>query len=228
MPPAPGPEALGELLVAAPDGQLVPCRPSPTSASPKGPAVINRESLERRVLVEVNVRGRDSSGSSATPAARSQQVHLPRRRHVEWGGQFENFRAPATACCSSSRLRSAVIFGMLFLMFGDVRYAVAVFAGAPFALIGGVLALVATRAALLHPRGGRLHRRGRRRRPQRRGAGERSRAGLDRVDRATVAGGAVAVLRPVSPRRSWRPSGSSRWRCRRAPARRSSGRWRRW
>ena len=34
-----------------------------------------------------------------------------------------------------------IIFGMLFLMFGDVRYAVAVFAGAPFAFIGGVLAL---------------------------------------------------------------------------------------
>jgi cobalt-zinc-cadmium resistance protein CzcA len=34
-----------------------------------------------------------------------------------------------------------IIFGMLFLMFGDVRYAVAVFAGAPLALVGGVLAL---------------------------------------------------------------------------------------
>jgi cobalt-zinc-cadmium resistance protein CzcA len=30
---------------------------------------------------------------------------------------------------------------MLFLMFGDLRLAVAVFAGAPFALVGGVLAL---------------------------------------------------------------------------------------
>ena len=30
---------------------------------------------------------------------------------------------------------------MLFLMFGDLRSAVAVFAGAPFALVGGVLAL---------------------------------------------------------------------------------------
>ena len=36
----------------------------------------------------------------------------------------------------------AIIFGMLFLMFGDLRYAVAVFAGVPFALIGGVLSLL--------------------------------------------------------------------------------------
>jgi heavy metal efflux system protein len=35
----------------------------------------------------------------------------------------------------------AIIFSMLFLMFGDLRYAIAVFAGAPFALIGGVLSL---------------------------------------------------------------------------------------
>jgi len=34
-----------------------------------------------------------------------------------------------------------LIFGMLFLMFSDLRLAIAVFAGAPFALIGGVLAL---------------------------------------------------------------------------------------
>jgi cobalt-zinc-cadmium resistance protein CzcA len=34
-----------------------------------------------------------------------------------------------------------IIFGMLFLMFGDVRYALAVFAGAPFALVGGVASL---------------------------------------------------------------------------------------
>jgi len=35
----------------------------------------------------------------------------------------------------------AIIFAMLFLMFGDLRYAIAVFVNVPLALIGGVLAL---------------------------------------------------------------------------------------
>ena len=38
-------------------------------------------------------------------------------------------------------LALAVIFAMLFLMFGDLRYAVAVFVNVPLALVGGVLAL---------------------------------------------------------------------------------------
>src|SRR4029079_10027814 len=38
-------------------------------------------------------------------------------------------------------LALAVIFAMLFLMFGDMRYAIAVFVNVPLALVGGVIAL---------------------------------------------------------------------------------------
>ena len=63
QPPAsPGPAGLGELLVAAPGGELVPVSAVATVRDSEGPAVINRESLQRRVLVEVNVRGRDLVG----------------------------------------------------------------------------------------------------------------------------------------------------------------------
>ena len=104
--------------------------------------MINRESLQRRVLVEVNVRGRDLVGFVNDARRQVQQrVHLPDGVRVEWGGQFENFTRARDRLLFVVPIALGIIFGMLFLMFGDVRYAVAVFAGAPFALIGGVLAL---------------------------------------------------------------------------------------
>jgi cobalt-zinc-cadmium resistance protein CzcA len=60
---------------------------------------------------------------------------------VQWGGQFENFTRASQRLGLVVPIALALIFGMLFLMFGDLRLAVAVFAGAPFALVGGVLAL---------------------------------------------------------------------------------------
>jgi cobalt-zinc-cadmium resistance protein CzcA len=38
-------------------------------------------------------------------------------------------------------LALGIIFGMLFMAFGNLRYAAAVFSGVPFALIGGVIGL---------------------------------------------------------------------------------------
>ena len=88
------------------------------------------------------------------------------------GGQFENFSRAKNRLLFVVPITLAIIFGMLFLMFGDVRYAVAVFAGVPFALIGGVLALWMRGLPFLHSRGSRLHRGRRGRRAQRRGHGQ--------------------------------------------------------
>jgi cobalt-zinc-cadmium resistance protein CzcA len=144
LPPSrPTPEGLGDLLVGTPTGELVPVSAVATVRESEGPAVINREALERRVLVEVNVRGRDLVGFVREARQRvAADVSLPEGIHLEWGGQFENFNRAKDRLLLVVPIALGIIFGMLFLMFGDVRYAVAVFVGAPFALIGGVMALV--------------------------------------------------------------------------------------
>ena len=141
-PTSPGPAGLGELLVSAPRGELLPVSAVATVRDSEGPAVINRESLQRRVLVEANVRGRDLVGFVKDAQARvASRVHLPKGVRMTWGGQFENFTRARDRLLLVVPLALGIIFGMLFLMFGDLRSAVAVFAGAPFALVGGVLAL---------------------------------------------------------------------------------------
>lgn len=144
MPPATlTPEAFGELLIDAPGGQLVPLASVATVRETEGPAVINRESLQRRVLVEVNVRGRDLVGFVKDARRRVEsQVKLPPGVTLEWGGQFENFTRATKRLSLVAPMALAIIFGMLFLMFGRVSRALVVFAGVPLALVGGVFALV--------------------------------------------------------------------------------------
>jgi cobalt-zinc-cadmium resistance protein CzcA len=143
LPPATlTPEAFGELLVGTSNGQLVPLAQVATIRETEGPAVINRESLQRRVLVEANVRGRDLVSFVNEARARvAAEVPLPAGVTVEWGGQFENFTRASQRLGFVVPVAMGLIFTMLFLMFGDLRLAVAVFAGAPFALIGGILSL---------------------------------------------------------------------------------------
>ena len=60
---------------------------------------------------------------------------------MTWGGQFENFTRARDRLLLVVPLALGIIFGMLFLMFGDARYAGAVFACVPLGLIGGIAAL---------------------------------------------------------------------------------------
>jgi cobalt-zinc-cadmium resistance protein CzcA len=137
-------EGLGELTVTGDRGQLVPLAAVADLKEIEGPSVIHRENLQRRVLVEVNVRGRDLVSFVNEARQRVEQaVSLPKGVTVAWGGQFANFARASERLGLVVPVALGIIFGMLFFMFGQMRYAVAVFASAPFALIGGVLALAA-------------------------------------------------------------------------------------
>lgn len=135
------PEAFGELLVGTPAGQLIPLASLADIAESEGPAVIHREALQRRVVVEVNVRGRDLVSFVDAAQAAVGKVPLPKGVRVVWGGQFDNFRRARDRLVVVVPVALGLIFAMLFLMFGDARYAIAVFAGAPLAVVGGVAAL---------------------------------------------------------------------------------------
>ncbi len=135
------PEGFGDLLVGS-DDRLVPLASVASLRETEGPAVINREALQRRVLVEVNVRGRDLVSFVEEARARvAAQVRLPPGITLAWGGQFENFTRASQRLGFVAPVALGVICAMLFLMFGDLRTAAAVFVNVPLALMGGVLAL---------------------------------------------------------------------------------------
>lgn len=139
LPPADeGSEGFRRLPVGSFEGQVAQVR------EVDGPAQVSRQGMQRRLRIEVNIRGRDLvSFVEEARATVSRDVPLAAGSgyRLEWGGQFENFERATARLAIVLPLSLAIIFGMLFLTFGNVRYAIAVFSGVPFALIGGVLAL---------------------------------------------------------------------------------------
>ena len=108
----------------------------------EGPNQISRENGKRRVVVQANVRGRDLGGFVDDAQTRiDQQVKLPAGYWTEWGGQFENLIAAQRRLAVVVPLALGLIFGLLFMFFGQAKNAILVFTGVPLALTGGVVAL---------------------------------------------------------------------------------------
>jgi cobalt-zinc-cadmium resistance protein CzcA len=137
-------ESFGRLPIGAHDGQLVPLAQLASIKEEDGPAQISREDMQRRLRIDVNIRGRDLVSFVADAQQRvAQKVALPDGYFIQWGGQFENFQRASARLSVVLPVALGIIFAMLFIAFGNVRYALAVFSGVPFALIGGIIALKA-------------------------------------------------------------------------------------
>lgn len=142
MPPAQETvESFGELRVGAFEGQSMPLAAVAEITESEGPASILREDMDRRVLVEINVRGRDLVGFVSDAQKAAANVTLPPGVTLRWGGQFENFNRAKARLLHVVPMALGVIFVMLFLLFGEARYAAVVFVTVPLASIGGIMAL---------------------------------------------------------------------------------------
>ncbi len=107
-----------------------------------GPNQISRENGKRRVVVTANVRGRDI-GSFVAEAERdlAASVRLPDGYWSSWGGTFEQLQSAAARLRLVVPAALALVFVLLFSVFGNIKDGLLVFTGIPFALCGGVLAL---------------------------------------------------------------------------------------
>lgn len=136
-------ETIGAILIATEDGQRLPLAKLAHLEEIEGPSTISREWGQRRITVQVNVRGRDVGTFVAEAQRRiDQDVELPPGRYrIEWGGQFENLERARQRLLLVVPLVLALIASLLYVTYGSVRDALRVFTGVPFAAIGGVLAL---------------------------------------------------------------------------------------
>jgi len=108
-----------------------------------GPAQISRENIQRKITVELNVRGRDLA--SAVTEARDRveaEVQLPAGWFIEWGGQFENLAAASKRLALLVPLALILIFVLLYSTFQSTRLSMLIYLNVPLALTGGIAALV--------------------------------------------------------------------------------------
>jgi len=107
-----------------------------------GPNQVSRENGKRLVIVSANVRGRDI-GSFVKEAGEviERDVQVPAGYWTSWGGQFEQLQSAARRLQIVVPVALLLVFGLLFMMFNNLKDGLLVFTGIPFALTGGVMAL---------------------------------------------------------------------------------------
>ena len=105
---------------------------------------ISRENGKRRVVVQVNLEGRDAGSFVAEAQDKIEKVKLPAGYYLEWGGQFESLQAASDRLAIVVPLCFAGIFVLLYLALGGFARAAAVFLAVPLGLAGGVFTLLLT------------------------------------------------------------------------------------
>jgi cobalt-zinc-cadmium resistance protein CzcA len=137
------PARLATVPVAAPSGDRIPLGRLATIRQVSGPTTIQREWGKRRLVVQANVRGRDLGGFVAdVRSALDERVELPAGTYVRLGGQFENLERAQRRLIVVVPLALALIFALLYVTYRRVLDSLRIFAGVPFAMVGGVAALL--------------------------------------------------------------------------------------
>ena len=145
-------EKIKEIMVSSPNGSRVPLEDLAHIRVMEGPAQINREMGKRRIVVGINVEGRDLGGYVAElEQAVHTRVSLPPGYSFEWGGQFQNMQRAMRHLMIIVPVTIGAIFFLLFLLFRSVRFAALIITVLPFASIGGVLGLFVSREYLSVP-----------------------------------------------------------------------------
>ncbi len=120
--------------------------------STSGPNTINRENVQRKTVVSVNVAGRDQkSAVEEIQKMIADKVQLPEGYRIEYGGQFEAEAEASKTLLATSLLSLLVIFLLLFQEFKDLKTASIILLNLPLALIGGVFSIWITSGILSIP-----------------------------------------------------------------------------
>jgi CzcA family heavy metal efflux pump len=136
---SPGLQSVGETKIQTPDRRQIPLSSVATIQQDRGPNFVMRENVQRRMVVQSNVSGRDLRSVVNDIQTRvGQNVTMPPGYHVEYGGQFES---EAQASRQLLWLSAGVVVAIFFILstaFGSSRDGLLIMLNLPLALIGGV------------------------------------------------------------------------------------------
>jgi Cu(I)/Ag(I) efflux system membrane protein CusA/SilA len=134
--------ALGNILVATPDGAQISLNRLAAIQPSSGPAMISSENGLLVVAVLLNVRNRDIGGFvEEAKRVIPQRVSLPAGYYLGWSGQYENQEHARKRLELVFPIVLAVIYILLFLTYRSFIEAAHVLMAVPFALTGGVYLL---------------------------------------------------------------------------------------
>ncbi len=117
------PEAIGNILVATPDGQQIPLRELATIAISNGAAFIYRQDNARYIGIQYSVEGRDLA--SAVQEAQRQVAKRgpsPPGYRVVWGGEYQEYTASRTQLQIVLPITLLLMVAVLFALYHNFKF----------------------------------------------------------------------------------------------------------
>jgi len=147
---------ISNLMIDA-AGQKVPLSYVADIRSVTGPNTINRENVQRKIVISANVSERDLRSVVNEIQDRVEaNIRLPEGYHIEYGGLIGGEGGARGAAASRTLLLTSlmsllVIFMLLYNEFKDVKESGVILLNLPLALIGGVIILWLTSGEISIP-----------------------------------------------------------------------------
>jgi len=134
--------AIQDIRLLSPSGAWVRLADVASVAIESGPPQIRRDDVQRRVVIQANVQGRDMGSVVADiRQAIADKVNLPAGYSIVIGGQFESQQRAQQTLMLVIPLSLALIALLLFFTFASIGQVVLILCNVPLAVIGGIFAL---------------------------------------------------------------------------------------
>ena len=135
-------QSIADLRLQAPSGAWVRLGDVAKVSISSGPPQVRRDDVQRRVVIQANVQGRDMGSVVADiREAISEQVELPTGYSIDIGGQFENQQRAQNRLSLVVPISISLIALLLYFAFASVGQAMLILVNVPLAVIGGVFSL---------------------------------------------------------------------------------------
>lgn len=135
-------EALRNIMIDTHDGKKIPLSFVADIESSYGPYAVNRENVRRRIVVSINVAGRDVGSVVKEIQKKIEEgITLPENYNIQYGGQFETAETAARRLVFASVVALLIIFVILYHEFRNATHASIILMNLPLALIGGIIAI---------------------------------------------------------------------------------------
>jgi cobalt-zinc-cadmium resistance protein CzcA len=135
-------EDIRRLYVTAASGQQIPLEQLASIEVKIGPNQIQRDDAKRRIVIGLNVRGRDVETvvNELSQKIEAQMKFEPGYK-VTYGGSFQNLEEAKQRLLIAVPIGLALIFILLYFTFHSIRQSLLIFTAIPLSAIGGVFAL---------------------------------------------------------------------------------------
>ena len=138
-------EAIGKIPFETLRGNIVPLQLFADIEEAKGPNLINRESVNRRMVVQANTQGRDVvSVVEDIKKILNEKLELPSGYYISYGGQFESQASAQRNILILSIFSLLGMFLALYTHFRSINLTLQVMLAIPLSFIGAVIGIYLT------------------------------------------------------------------------------------